>query len=196
MLPTCRYSLSVASFSFLSCRMVSVCSPSEYIVTVCDFHLHCSQREDAEIKTELKYKGLAVACCCLYQYPSPPQMSKSRSEGSKIWEHRCGLLASHILLDLFHSYHPKTNRRRRAVFLSDKGVLSYLMANETGKLGHATRLASKTWAWNELCSCSNKHVANMFFMERIVAAKQEFDHPKCEDTAPQYTPQLHKDRRF
>ena len=94
-------------------------------------------------KTELKYEGLAVACCCLYQYPSPPQMSKSRSEGSKIWEHRCGLLASHILLDLFHSYHPKTNRRRRAVFLSDKGVLSYLMANETGKLGHATRLASK-----------------------------------------------------
>ena len=127
MLPTCRYSLSVASFSFLSCRMVSVCSPSEYIVTVCDFHLHCSQREDAEIKTELKYKGLAVACCCLYQYPSPPQMSNSRSEGSKIWEHRCGLLASHILLDLFHSYHPKTNRRRRAVFLSNKGVLSYIL---------------------------------------------------------------------
>ena len=32
-------------------------------------------------------------------------------------------------------------------------------------------------------------------MERIVAAKHEFDHPKCEDTAPQYTPPVLRARR-
>ena len=108
MLPTCRYSLNVASFSFLSCRMASVCSP---VNRVCGFHLHCSQLWQRESLYELNSISI----------------SKSSADVQEPFKRQQNLGASMGLADKAYSassFHPKTVRRHKAVFMSNKGVLS------------------------------------------------------------------------